>query len=100
MPSRRRAQFTEEERCALLARVADLELRMKLLEARVRAGMAQGRRHGIEEANSRLSRAARRSRPRQRCPGCTLELPAGRKGEKCVWCGFRFDAFDGVLGAR
>ncbi|MBX7117094.1 MAG: hypothetical protein K1X64_22445 [Myxococcaceae bacterium] len=100
MPSRRHAQFTREERSALLARVADLELRMKLLEARVRAGMVQARRPGIEESTARLSRTARRSRPRQRCPGCTLELPVGRKGDNCVWCGFRFDALDGTFHTR
>ena len=34
----------------------------------------------------------RRRRSRPRCPGCMLELPQGRKGQSCVWCGFRFDA--------
>jgi hypothetical protein len=27
-----------------------------------------------------------------RCPGCLLELPKGRRGDSCVWCGFVFDA--------
>lgn len=27
-----------------------------------------------------------------RCPGCYLELPAGPRGESCVWCDFRFAA--------
>lgn len=74
----------------LKARVEELELRVKLLEARVRAGLGQARVAQREQA--RRSRAARRSRPRPRCPGCLLELPAGRKGEACVWCGFRFEA--------
>ena len=72
------------------ARIEDLELRLKLLEARVRAGLPQARAPQREAA--RLSRVARRSRPRPRCPGCLLELPPGRRGDACVWCGFRFEA--------
>jgi hypothetical protein len=75
---------------ALRARIEDLELRMKLLEARVRAGFAQARAPQREAAAR--SRAARRSRPRPRCAGCLLELPVGRRGDSCVWCGFRFEA--------
>jgi hypothetical protein len=75
---------------ALEARIEELELRMKLLEARVRAGFAQAR-VPLREA-ARASRVARRQRPRRRCPGCLLELPPGRAGDSCVWCGFRFEA--------
>jgi hypothetical protein len=78
------------ETARLKARVEELELRVKLLEARVRAGFAQAR-VPLREA-ARASREARRQRPRARCPGCLLELPPGRRGDACVWCGFRFEA--------
>ena len=78
------------ETARLRHRIEELELRVKLLEARVRAGLNQARAPQREAA--RLSRVGRRYRPRARCPGCLLELPLGRKGEHCVWCGFRFEA--------
>jgi hypothetical protein len=87
----------DDERLALMARLEDLELRMKLLEARVRNAAQSARRPSPAEVRAIKSRDARRSRQRQRCPGCTLELPAGRKGESCVWCGFQFDAVSGKL---
>ncbi len=81
-----------EERAQLLSRIEDLELRMKLLEARVRNLYADRRREGAAAEAAKQSREKRRSRVRPRCPGCLLELPPGRKGDSCVWCGFRFDA--------
>ncbi|MBL8958091.1 MAG: hypothetical protein JNK82_45385 [Myxococcaceae bacterium] len=86
MPRRRK----NDEVLQLRARIEDLELRMKLLEARMRAGLPQARAPQREAAQR--SRAVRRQRPRARCPGCLLELPPGRKGDSCVWCGFRFEA--------
>jgi hypothetical protein len=80
----------KNETARLNQRIEELELRVKLLEARVRAGLSQARAPQREAA--RLSRVARRRRPTARCPGCLLELPPGRKGEHCVWCGFRFEA--------
>jgi hypothetical protein len=85
------------DHAALMARIEDLELRMKLLEARVRNSALSARRPTPAELRAIKSREARRSRPRRRCPGCTLELPPGRKGESCVWCGFQFDAVGGKL---
>ncbi|MFT3836656.1 MAG: hypothetical protein QM723_06640 [Myxococcaceae bacterium] len=80
----------EDDRAKLLQRLEDLELRVKLLEARVRSTLRAGPKEtaGLEEETS--------SRPRPRCPGCTLELPKGKRGDSCVWCGFQFDA----LGAN
>ncbi len=92
MRSRAQAQKTHEEddRAKLLQRLEDLELRVKLLEARVRSTLEAGPKDpGVEEDVA--------SRPRPRCPGCTLELPKGKRGEACVWCGFRFDAVKGLL---
>ena len=94
-PGRPKAGTASAEKARLLARIDELELRVKILEARVRTGLVQGRRP-VEEARAR-SALARRSRPKPRCPGCTLELPAGRRGEKCVWCGFQFDAVAGTF---
>lgn len=85
-------QLDPTERAALLKRIEELELRVKLLEARVRASLPQGRRPTDEAA--RQSRVERRNRPRARCPGCLQELPPGRRGDSCVWCGFRFDAVE------
>jgi hypothetical protein len=86
-----------DEKSQILARLEDLELRMKLLEARVRNSAQSARRVSPAEARAIKSREARRSRQRARCPGCTLELPPGKKGESCVWCGFQFDAVGGKL---
>ncbi len=79
------------EMAALKARVAELETKVKLLEARIRTGLVQGRRPA-EEARARSAQARRAARPRPRCPGCHLELPAGNRAEACVWCGFQLDA--------
>lgn len=87
----------DDERAQLRARIEDLELRVKLLEARVRAAAANARRPSPAELRAIKSREARRSRQRPRCPGCTLELPPGRRGLSCVWCGFQFDAVGGKL---
>jgi len=78
-------ELPEDDRARLLQRLEDLELRVKLLEARVRSTLskASAREAGDEDVSSR---------PRPRCPGCTLELPKGKRGDSCVWCGFQFDA--------
>jgi len=87
----RRTKSVDTDELARLARKLEaLEDRLRLLENRVRAAMAPGRRAGPGPTASRNQRRAGRRRPR--CPGCTLELPPGRRGEQCVWCGFRFDA--------
>jgi hypothetical protein len=93
MASRAAAQKTHEEddRARLLQRLEDLELRVKLLEARVRSTLSKA---GAREASGDDDDSS--SRPRPRCPGCTLELPKGKRGDSCVWCGFQFDA----LGAN
>lgn len=92
MAARRSTTMTDGERRLLLERIADLELRMKLLEARVRRDAAESRSRGRIEVGRPVARVVRTPRPRPRCPGCTLELPKGRRGVQCVWCGFRFDA--------
>ena len=93
----RKKSKADDDRAALVARIEDLELRMKLLEARVRNALPSARRVSPAEARAIKSREARRSRQRARCPGCTLELPPGKKGDSCVWCGFQFDAVGGKL---
>lgn len=84
--------MTDEERGLLLSRIADLEQRMKLLEARVRREAAESRSRGRLDVGRPVARVVRTPKARPRCPGCTLELPPGKKGVQCVWCGFRFDA--------
>ena len=93
----RKPSRADDQRARLEARIEDLELRVKLLEARVRSTTLQARRPTPAELRAIKSREARRSRMRPRCPGCTLELPPGRKGTSCVWCGFQFDAVSGKL---
>lgn len=93
----RRKGLTDEERARLEGRLEDLELRVKLLEARMRGAFAQARRPDPGAARVLKSLKARRGRARPRCPGCTLELPPGRKGPTCVWCGFQFAAVGGKL---
>ncbi len=64
-----------------------------LLEAKVRLTTAElkQRTAGAKAAPVKAGRA------RPRCPGCLLELPKGRKGETCVWCGFVFSALETPL---
>jgi hypothetical protein len=66
-----------------------LEDRLRLLEARVRE-LARAKAEGTSPTTGQ--RVAARTRARPRCPGCTLELPKGRRGDSCVWCGFVFSA--------
>jgi len=87
MRSRATAPKTDEDddRAKLLQRLEDLELRVKMLEARVRSTLSKaGSRETVDDDVA--------GRPRPRCPGCTLELPKGKRGDSCVWCGFQFDA--------
>jgi len=80
----------------LSARIADLELRIRLLEARFRASAAEeARRRALESGKAAKPVPAR---PRPRCPGCLLESPPGRRGDSCVWCGFRFEAVKARVG--
>lgn len=74
-------------------RIAALEDRIRILEARVRDVSVANRKEAAAVA-ARKPKAAR-ERPRPRCPGCTLELPKGRRGDCCVWCGFVFSAVGG-----
>ncbi|TQF09509.1 hypothetical protein FJV41_44205 [Myxococcus llanfairpwllgwyngyllgogerychwyrndrobwllllantysiliogogogochensis] len=93
-PVRRQPSETAEELHARLStRVAALEDRVRRLEARLRAASPRP----VATPRSTSGRAAEPSKPesrraRPRCPGCTLELPPGRRGESCVWCGFVFSA--------
>lgn len=83
MPKKR----TETE-LELILRVTDLEARVRSLEKRLDRARAAAKTAAEREA---LAKPQGPSRPR--CPGCTLELPKGRRrGVSCVWCGFRFDA--------
>lgn len=75
--------MSEAEKVGLTSRLEELELRLKLLEARVRKTTAPAQKKSKAEKPMATSS--------HRCPGCTLELPKGRRGDTCVWCGFRFD---------
>lgn len=84
-----RSSASERERAVLLSRIADLELRLQLLEARVRRG-----------ASAKADPKAKpepKGRPRPRCPGCLLELPKGKRKELCVWCGCEMAAVGGAF---
>ncbi|AKJ03654.1 Hypothetical protein AA314_05280 [Archangium gephyra] len=91
-PARRPPPSDAELHARLAARIEALEDRVRQLEVRVR-GPAVARRVRAQGPVRRKTAAPRTSsRPSPRCPGCTLELPPGPKGEACVWCGFQFDA--------
>jgi hypothetical protein len=91
----RKGQLSTQDRFAQLeTKILGLEDRLRLLESRLRALTAQGRR-ADEQALAKKAPRAARARPRPRCPGCTLELPKGRRGDFCVWCGFMFSAVGG-----
>nr|BDT34739.1 hypothetical protein MFMH1_44080 [Myxococcus sp. MH1] len=99
-PARRQPSKAPEDLHARLAyRVAALEDRVRRLEARLRAASAPpAPRASPRRATEPSAPASRRARPR--CPGCTLELPPGRRGESCVWCGFVFSAVSRRRPAR
>jgi hypothetical protein len=94
MPRRRTKQHRQPIDGALNGRVEDLDRRVTQLEARLRVALPLVR---AEQARAEAKAGKRPPRARPRCPGCTLELPKGKKGEACVWCGFRFDAVKGLL---
>ncbi|SEK81547.1 MULTISPECIES: hypothetical protein [Stigmatella] len=86
----RRQSADAEIHARLSARIEALEDRVRQLELHVRraASAAVRARSGKATASPREVSG----KPRPRCPGCTLELPRGRRGESCVWCGFHFAA--------
>lgn len=92
--ARRPPPSDAEFHARLAARIEALEDRVRQLEVRVRGAAVVTRRVRVPAGPVRQKTAAPRtgSRPPPRCPGCTLELPPGAKGEACVWCGFQFDA--------
>jgi hypothetical protein len=65
---------------ALRDRVGELELRVRSLERK------------LKPPSPVALKATPKGKPRPTCAGCLLELPKGRRGDCCVWCGFRFDA--------
>ena len=94
MARRRSTAMSEAEKVGLTSRLEELELRLKLLEARVRKATEPKRPKASAKAKKHESGTG------HRCPGCTLELPKGKRGEVCVWCGFRFDGVALLDSAR
>lgn len=78
----------------LVARISDLELRLQMLEARLRSTAAETHPKPVAATAPPQAQARKPRQPRRRprCPGCMLELPEGKHGDACVWCGFRFEA--------
>ena len=85
----RRQPSDAEIHARLSARIEALEDRVRRLEQHVRRTASALRPPATTSAKAAK---ARPQRPRPRCPGCTLELPRGRRKETCVWCGFHFAA--------
>ncbi|QRO02239.1 hypothetical protein JRI60_26085 [Archangium violaceum] len=90
--SARRPPSDAELHARLSARIEALEDRVRRLEALVRGAAASGRARASGQVRRKAAAPRVAGRARPRCPGCTLELPPGRRGEACVWCGFQFDA--------
>ncbi len=90
--SARRPPSDAELHARLSARLEALEDRVRRLEALVRDATAAGRVRTSGQVRRKAAAPRVAGRVRRRCPGCTLELPPGRRGEACVWCGFQFDA--------
>lgn len=91
---RRRLSPEADARERLSTRLAELEQRLQRLEARVRVAGAS-RPVAPPRGGRSASRKAKAPAVRARCPGCRLELPRGRRGDSCVWCGFVFEAAAG-----
>ncbi len=99
-PARRQpSESAEEVHARLSARIAALEDRVRRLEARLRVSASPSA-PVARLPSSRAAEPARPVRARPRCPGCTLELLPGRRGESCVWCGFVFSAVSRRRPAR
>ncbi|MDY7231460.1 hypothetical protein [Hyalangium rubrum] len=90
----RRQPSDAEIHARLSARIEALEDRVRRLEQHVRRAVSSSLRAqpATSARHAQAAAPARQERPRPRCPGCTLELPRGRKRETCVWCGFHFSA--------
>ena len=84
MPASRRPRRPVPDLECVLARLAEVEDRLRRLERRLAA---------VPPARGR-TRSARAAAPTggPRCPGCTLELPRGHRGDTCAWCGFLLTA--------
>lgn len=99
-PTRRRPLSDADLHARLSARIEALEDRVRRLEVLVRGAAVAARSRASGSTSGRTVARVRREPPaprvkgraRPRCPGCTLELPAGPRGGSCVWCGFQFDA--------
>lgn len=72
----------------LLLRIDELEARLARVEARLRA---------LGDTGGGKKKPLRPRSPGPLCPGCSLEIPRGRRRENCVWCGFRFDALQRLV---
>lgn len=86
----RQRAWRKDAEISLEARLEDLELRIQLLEARLREVSALPRL--MPKAPKKPSKTRDRRSGGERCPGCLLEQPPGRTRDSCVWCGFCFDA--------
>jgi hypothetical protein len=83
----RRTRSDADLAVRLAGRIAELEDRIRALELRVaRVARTGGRGPAEKTALHPPTPSA------SRCPGCLLELPRGRRGSSCVWCGFVFAA--------
>jgi hypothetical protein len=91
MPARRPPSDAENP-ARLAARIEALEDRVRQLEVLVRGAARAKPARASGQVRRKVVAARVNSRPRPRCPGCTLELPSGARGAECVWCGFQFDA--------
>ena len=83
----RRTRSEADFAVRLAWRIAELEDRIRALELRVARVSKSGERLASEKGALRPPAPSA-----SRCPGCLLELPHGRRGFACVWCGFVFSA--------
>lgn len=83
----RRARSDADLTVRLAGRIAELEDRIRALELRMARVSRSGERFAAEKVALRPPAPSA-----SRCPGCLLELPRGRRGASCVWCGFVFSA--------
>jgi hypothetical protein len=83
----RRVRSDADLAVRLAGRISELEDRIRALELRVARATRGGERGPSERSAQHPPRPGA-----TRCPGCLLELPRGRRGTSCVWCGFVFAA--------
>ncbi len=76
----------------------DIRVRVAELEARVR--WLEGKLKKVALAAKVKPEPVIKGAMRARCPSCFAQVPRGKRGQNCVYCGFSFDVVAPVRPRR